>query len=154
MSVNLFIASAGYGSRLRPVTNLYPKPLLPIAGQSLIDRMIDRVSMRLDINEIALNVHYKKEQFEKWNEAKGYQFFEEEELLGTGGAIWNAQDFFKKQTSLLINGDVLTDFDWQGMLDYHKNSGNLVTLAVQDREHERRVGASKNGEFIERFIYN
>ena len=148
MSVNLFIASAGYGSRLRPVTNLYPKPLLPIAGQSLIDRMIDRVSMRLDINEIALNVHYKKEQFEKWNEAKGYQFFEEEELLGTGGAIWNAQDFFKKQTSLLINGDVLTDFDWQGMLDYHKNSGNLVTLAVQDREYERRVGASKNGEFI------
>jgi NDP-sugar pyrophosphorylase family protein/aminoglycoside/choline kinase family phosphotransferase len=148
VSVNLFIASAGYGSRLRPVTDLYPKPLLPIAGQKLIDRMIDRVCIDLDINEIAINVHYKKESFEQWGLGKGYQFFEEEELLGTGGALWNAARFFQKQTSLLINGDVLTDFDWQGMLKEHRESGNLVTLAVQDREHERRVGANANDQFI------
>ncbi|WDE97989.1 sugar phosphate nucleotidyltransferase [Lentisphaera profundi] len=148
MSINLFVASAGYGSRLRPVTDLYPKPLLPIAGQSLIDRMIDRVCIALDINEIGLNVHYKKEMFEQWNADKDYDLFEERELLGTGGALWNAQDFFSKHTSLLINGDVLTDFDWKGMLDYHQSSGNLVTLAVQDRVHERRVGASDDQQFI------
>ncbi|MDD7984322.1 sugar phosphate nucleotidyltransferase [Lentisphaera marina] len=148
MSVNLFIASAGYGSRLRPITELYPKPLLPIAGQNLIERMIDRVCINLDINEIGLNVHYKKELFEKWNEDKNYQLFEEKELLGTGGALWNAASFFEKQTSLLINGDVLTDFDWQAMLKEHRESGNLVTLAVQDREHERRVGVSEDGQLI------
>ena len=94
MSINLFVASAGYGSRLRPVTSYLPKPMLPVAGVSVIDRMIDRVSASVDVDSIGINTHYKSESFKSWR-PEVEQFYEPE-LLGTGGALWNASEFFEE----------------------------------------------------------
>ena len=152
-SIKLFIASAGLGSRLRPVTEAFPKPLLPLAGLNLVERLVYSVMESCHVDQLAMNLHYRPEDFKAW--AKDLpdcfpkpQFFYESELLGTGGAIANAKNFFEDSAVLLINGDILTDIDWQGLVQAHKESGNLVTLAVQDRAHERRVGVDGENKLV------
>jgi NDP-sugar pyrophosphorylase family protein/aminoglycoside/choline kinase family phosphotransferase len=152
-SLNLFIASAGLGTRLRPATGTFPKPLLPLAGVPLVERLLHSVQASLQIRDFAMNLHYKPELFQQW--AQGLMpellrpvFFYEEDLLGTGGAIYNARAFFRRGTCLLVNGDILTDFDWAAFAAHHRRCGNLVTLAVQDRSHERRVGVDAEGQLL------
>jgi len=152
-SLTLFIASAGLGTRLQPVTNTFPKPLLPVAGIPLLERLLYSVHASLQIQDVAMNLHYKPDLFEEW--AQGLPpdlprptFFYEKELLGTGGAIANARDFFMKGTCLLINGDILAELDWNAFAEHHQHSGNMVTLAVQDRSHERRVGVDAKGKLL------
>ena len=57
MSINLFIPAAGFGTRLRPLTEVAPKPLLPITGIPLIERVIDDVMSFVDIDRIGINTH-------------------------------------------------------------------------------------------------
>ena len=152
MSINLFIPAAGLGTRLRPLTENTPKPLLPICGVPLIQRIIEQISQELDIDQIGINTHYLPEVVNSWTETVPFKdkikLFHEEEILGTGGALKNASELLSKKTFILANGDVLMDLDWQALIDCHRKSGNLVTLAVQDRKHERRVGASKDSKLI------
>jgi NDP-sugar pyrophosphorylase family protein len=148
MSINLFIPAAGYGTRLRPLTNIAPKPLLPIAGIPLIQRVIENVSSYVEVDTIGINTHYLPSAVHSWlndfSLKDKVQLFHEEVILGTGGALKNASDLTSKGTFLVANGDVLSDTDWGELLKVHKENNNLVTLAVQDREHERRVGTDKN----------
>ncbi|MCM8529750.1 MAG: sugar phosphate nucleotidyltransferase [Lentisphaeraceae bacterium] len=148
MSINLFIPAAGLGTRLRPLTNTTPKPLLPICGIPLIERIIESISNELEINQIGVNTHYLPETVNSWASESRFkeqiQLFQEDEILGTGGALKNASNLLSEKTFILANGDVIMDLDWQGLLDFHNKSGNLVTLAVQDRKHERRVGTKDN----------
>ncbi|MCF7847308.1 MAG: nucleotidyltransferase family protein [Kiritimatiellales bacterium] len=135
------------------MTNTFPKPLLPLAGIPLIEHLLHSVQASLKIRDFAINLHYKPELFREW--ARELQpglprptFFYEEELLGTGGAIAHAHEFFMQGTCLLINGDILADIDWNAFAMHHRNSGNMVTLAVQDRSRERRVGVDAEGNLL------
>jgi NDP-sugar pyrophosphorylase family protein/aminoglycoside/choline kinase family phosphotransferase len=152
MSINLFIPAAGLGTRLRPLTEATPKPLLPICGVPLMQRIIEQISEKLDIDQIGVNTHYLPEVVNEWSESVTFkekiQLFHEDEILGTGGALKNAAPLLSKKPFILANGDVLMDLDWQGLLDHHRKSGNLITLAVQDRKHEKRVGASKDNKLV------
>jgi NDP-sugar pyrophosphorylase family protein/aminoglycoside/choline kinase family phosphotransferase len=144
MSINLFIPAAGLGTRLRPLTLLAPKPLLPIAGIPLIQRIIEQAVSQLEIDKIGVNTHYMPETVHDWLDGfhlkESFELFHEEDILGTGGALKNATSLLSKKTFIVANGDVLSDMNWQKLLDAHRSSNNLLTLAVQDREHERRVG--------------
>lgn len=151
--INLFIAAAGMGTRLQPLTHAFPKPLLPVAGITVIDRLLQSIHGHLDIEGFAMNLHHMPERFHDWAKTLDPgipqpRFFHEPELLGTGGAISNAKDFFIQGTCLLVNGDILTDIDWQALVQHHRQSGNRVTLAVQDRAHERRVGVDPDGKLL------
>ncbi|MCF7847304.1 MAG: phosphotransferase [Kiritimatiellales bacterium] len=135
------------------MSNRFPKPLLPLAGVVLIERLLHSVQVSLKIHDLAMNLHYQPELFQEWArelqpELPRPTFFYEEELLGTGGAIANARDFFMQGTCLLINGDILTDIDWKAFAEHHRRSGNMVTLAVQDRSRERRVGVDAEGKLL------
>ncbi len=153
LPLNLFIASAGLGTRLQPVTRTFPKPLLPMAGIPLIERLLHSVQERLRIQDFAMNLHYQPDLFENWvrelpPDLPRPAFFYEEKLMGTGGAIANARDFFRRGSCLLINGDILTDIDWTALAEHHRRSGNLVTLAMQDRSRERRVGVDADENLL------
>jgi NDP-sugar pyrophosphorylase family protein/aminoglycoside/choline kinase family phosphotransferase len=146
MSINLFIPAAGLGTRLRPLTELAPKPLLPIAGIPLIQRIIEQAKSQLTILKVGINTHYMPETVGSWLKSFPLQseIFHETDILGTGGALKNAASFLKQGTFIVVNGDVLSGMDWQALLKTHRESNNLVTLAVQNREHERRVGVDEN----------
>lgn len=133
--LNIFIPAAGLGERLRPITTYIPKPLLPILGKPVIEYLFERVST-LSFNRIAINLHYKKDEIESWIKSsmltERIDLYYEEEILGTGGALKNAERLLGKGPFLVHNSDVLSDIDLNRLYEHHRASENLVTLAVHN----------------------
>jgi NDP-sugar pyrophosphorylase family protein len=134
-TINVFILAAGLGERLEPITHEVPKPLLPLLGKPLLQYILEKISM-LSINRIGINLFYKKDIIEDWIKKsifnKTITTFHEETLLGTGGALKNAESFLKDNTFLVHNSDILSDIDLTKLLEQHLSSQNLVTLAVYE----------------------
>jgi NDP-sugar pyrophosphorylase family protein/thiamine kinase-like enzyme len=133
--INVFIPSAGLGERLRPITNHIPKPLLPILGKPVLQSVIEKV-LTLPVKEIGINLHHKKEVIKSWIKQslfkKNIKLFPEKQLLGTGGALKNVENFLGKNTFLVHNSDIVSKIDLGALIKSHCSSKNLVTLAVHD----------------------
>ena len=133
--INIFILAAGLGERLRPVTNHIPKPLVPVLGKPALQYILDKVA-KLPYIKIGINVYYKKGLIEGWvsqcSMSDRITLFREEDVLGTGGAIKNAGDFLNSGTFLVYNSDILSDINLEELIENHRSSGNLATLAVHD----------------------
>lgn len=131
-----FILSAGFGERLKPITDYIPKPLLPILGKPIVDYIVEKF-VSSGIKEIGLNIHYKQESFFDWVENNRYRdslkIFVEDAILGTGGAFKNANSFLQS-TPLFIthNADIFSDFDISEIVNAHNAGRYLATLAVVD----------------------
>jgi len=133
--INIFIPAAGFGERLRPITFHIPKPLLPVLGRPVLQYVLEKVSS-LPVHKIAVNLHHKKDTIESWINQSSFneiiELFPEEKILGTGGALKNAEECLREGAFLVHNSDVLSDMDLQGLLEHHLSSKNVVTLAVHD----------------------
>ncbi len=133
--INIFILAAGLGERLRPITDYIPKPLLPILNKPALQHILDKVES-LPFSKIGINLHYKKEMIQEWLASCALiheiTTFPEIEVLGTGGALKNAEKLLGERTFLVHNSDVLSDVDLEKLLEHHLLSKNLVTLAVQN----------------------
>ncbi len=133
MGIIAFIPAAGSGTRLKPLTDIVPKPLLPILGRPILDYVIDNV-LELPIDNIGINLCHHGKQIKEWIESTGYapmvHFFNEEKLLGTGGALSNAREFLEKGTFLVHNGDIVSGIDLLSFYEAHLRRRSLVTLAV------------------------
>ena len=131
-----FILAAGLGTRLRPLTDVLPKPLVPIAGQPLVERAVCQL-VAAGVNEIAINLFHLGEQIADYlgdGRQLGAQitwFREGPEVLGTGGGLKNAEAFLRGggDTFLLVNGDVWSNFDLGALAAGHRPDA-LATLAV------------------------
>lgn len=110
------ILAAGLGTRLRPLTDQIPKPMLPIAGIPLIGHQLHALA-RAGVSDVIINLHHLKEQITAYvGTGKDFgvsvHYSEEPELLETGGAIRKVLDAFDKKPFWLLNGDIWTDFDF------------------------------------------
>jgi NDP-sugar pyrophosphorylase family protein/thiamine kinase-like enzyme len=146
--INAFILAAGFGERLRPVTNYIPKPLLPVLGKSVIERVLERVTS-LPIKLIGINMQYKSESLKDWINASSYSEtikpFYENAVLGTGGGLKNASQFLRETVFLVHNSDVLSNINLEMLVKEHLSSGNMVTLAVHDYKKFNNVWISEKG---------
>jgi NDP-sugar pyrophosphorylase family protein/aminoglycoside/choline kinase family phosphotransferase len=147
-SISVFILAAGLGERLRPVTSYIPKPLLPIAGKPVIQRVIEKLSI-LPAGQIGINLHYKQEAIEHWISRSAYNecvvTFPESRILGTGGGLKNAEGFLSGKRFLVHNSDILSDIDLGMLINAHCTSGNLATLAVHDFPRFNRILVDNDG---------
>jgi NDP-sugar pyrophosphorylase family protein len=147
-SINAFILAAGFGERLKPLTDRLPKPLLPGLGRPVIEMVIDKVSS-LQPLKIGINMHHKAEMITDWANRSAFSgkvtLFFENTLLGTGGALKNAESFLKGSVFLVHNSDVLTDIDLSRLIEKHSASGDLATLAVHSREGLNNVWSDQRG---------
>ncbi len=130
------ILAAGMGKRLRPLTNVYPKVLLPVVNVPMIDR-ITKLLKTHGVEEIIVNAHHNYQMISDY--LKGGNPFGmrveiriEKEILGTGGGIKNTQDFWDKDPFIVINGDILTDIDLREVYKFHLRRNNLVTMVLHD----------------------
>lgn len=137
------ILAAGVGSRLRPLTDTVPKPMLPIAGQPLLAHTL-RWLRRSGIREIALNLHYLPEVVQQglgdgsaWDVRLRYSV--EQNLRGTAGALLPLLPFFD-QTFALVYGDLLIDLDLDALLAFHRDRAALVTIALKPTDDPRSQG--------------
>ncbi|MDX2469181.1 MAG: sugar phosphate nucleotidyltransferase [SAR324 cluster bacterium] len=130
------IFAAGFGTRLRPLTLTTPKPLVKIAGQPILGWILDYLSGH-GVDEAIINTHYLSEQLEAF--AASYDgkiqlssILEKPEILGTGGGLFNAKDFFSggSESFLLCTSDILTDLNVVSFADFHNQKGHTVTLAL------------------------
>lgn len=108
------VLAAGEGRRMRPLTLTCPKPLLDVAGRSLIEHQIDRL-VKAGIKELIINIAYLGEQIKnRLGDGSDYgvniQYSEEPEPLETGGAIHHALSLLGDDPFLLINADVWLDY--------------------------------------------
>jgi NDP-sugar pyrophosphorylase family protein len=138
------IFAAGLGTRLQSFTADRPKALVEVAGKTLLERAIDKVS-KSGFEEIVINIHHFGQQIIDFLESKNnfgltVQISDERlELLDTGGGIRKAAEFLSGDGNpfLVYNIDVLSSLDLSDLLDYHIKKGGLATLSVRKRETAR-----------------
>src|SRR5947209_7322864 len=135
-----FVLGAGLGTRLRPLTDELPKPLVPICQKPLITFAFDHL-IDAGIENFFVNTHRLPEKFAEAFPGDRYReialnFVNEPVLLETGGGIKNIEAQLGQSPFVTYSGDLLTDAPLQSLIDEHFKSGNDVTLAL------RRTGLS------------
>jgi mannose-1-phosphate guanylyltransferase len=137
-----FVLGAGLGTRLRPLTNLVPKPLLPIFGKPLITFALDHLR-QAGIEKFWINSHHLPENFSAQFPGSEYngaslELVYEPDVLETGGGIKNIEHRIGDETFVVYSGDVLTDLPIDRLIEEHRARDNDVTLAL------RTTGFSKS----------
>jgi NDP-sugar pyrophosphorylase family protein len=128
------ILSAGYGTRLWPLTEDRTKPAIPILGKPLVGYVAEYLA-RNGCDEIVVNLHHRPESV---RQALGdgsrfgvkLHYVEEPEILGTSGAMDNARPLLEGDTFLLVNGKIITDIDLHAALETHRRQEALATLVL------------------------
>src|SRR5437762_3386233 len=124
------------GTRLRPLTDALPKPLVPIFQKPLITFALDHL-IDAGVKSFVINTHRLPELFTAFFAGNTYAehpitLVHEPDLLETGGGIKNAEPLLASELFLTYSGDVLTDVDLRPLLDEHFRRGNDVTLALRE----------------------
>jgi NDP-sugar pyrophosphorylase family protein len=130
------VLSAGYGERLRPLTERIPKPLLEAGGRPLIHYPL-LMLRHAGITEVAINVHHLAAQIEHAlgrGDALGLTitYSPEPALLGTGGPIFALRDYFAGDSFVMLNCDTILGLDLARMIRFHRAHGGLATFALRD----------------------
>lgn len=128
-NIPVVMMAGGVGSRLLPLTAVLPKPLIPVNGISIAERIIDRFHDS-GCSEFYLILNYKKAMikayFDDLNRDYSITYLDEDEFLGTGGGLKLAGDYLKN-TFILTNCDILVDASVNELLSVHKKAGNAIT---------------------------
>lgn len=138
------ILAAGLGTRLRPLTNKTPKPLLPVGGHSLLEWNL-LLLRQYGIRDIIINLHYLGSQIqEAFDDGSRLglrlTYSPESQILGTGGGIKQAEAFFEGEPFLVLNGDTLCELDIQALLQFHAQQQALATMVVREDPDAERWG--------------
>jgi len=141
--MNAVVLVGGEGTRLRPLTETVPKPLLPLVDRPILDHVLDHL-VEHGVREVIMSSPYLEDTFHPFLAARKGRpeitWVTEREPLGTGGAIVSALDRLGDEPFLALNGDILTDLDLTAMRERHRSSGAAVTIALHHVEDARAFG--------------
>lgn len=139
----MIIMAGGKGTRLRPHTENYPKPLLPVAGKPMLEHIIERA--KLDgFTHFLLAIHYLGHMIEEYfgnGERLGVKidYLREQAPLGTAGAL-SLLNPLPEAAFVVTNGDVITDIHYGELLDFHIRHAATATMAVRVHEWQHPFG--------------
>ena len=144
-----FILGAGLGTRLRPLTDHLPKPLVPLFHRPLAWWTIQSCR-RLGIGRFAINTHHlpeKWDDFLRMPEVRGLDIslFHEPVLMETGGGLKNIEPWAGGKPLLVHNGDIFTTMPLERLIAAHEASGLPVTLALRSSGPEKRIALDATG---------
>jgi NDP-sugar pyrophosphorylase family protein len=138
------VLAAGLGTRLRPVTENIPKPLVPVLNLPLILHNLLFLK-KFGIDEVMINLHYLPDMIpatlgdgSAWGLRLHYS--REPQILGTAGGINKVRDFFQEETFVVMNSDILIQLDLQQAISRHRERNALSTMVVSDKEDSARYG--------------
>lgn len=129
------IMAAGVGSRLDPLTQDVPKPLVPIANRPMMDILFERL-LQIGVKDVVANTHYKAEQiidrYKNNNIGINFSYVHEEQLSGTAGGVKKCQFFFDEgEDFLVLSADGLSNADLKAGIEAHKKSGAIATMGIK-----------------------
>jgi len=143
------VLAAGLGTRLRPITQAMPKPMVPVVNRPVMEH-IARLLARHGFTETIANLHWFPELIES-HFGDGSEFglelsySREERLLGTAGGVRNAAGFLG-DSFLVISGDALTDIDLTAMREFHESHDGIASLATKRVGDTSEFGVVITGE--------
>lgn len=125
------VLAAGAGARLHPLTAIRAKPAVPFLNRPLLQFGLELLAQG-GVREAAINLHHLPESVRAAaeNSPLPVRFFEEPQLLGTGGGVWNARHFLRGAAFLVANGKIYFEQDLKEVLRAHCKRGALATLVV------------------------
>lgn len=149
----IVIMAGGIGTRLKPITNVLPKPLIPIGEKTIIEHIFERFSNH-GCNSFYLSVNYKADLIEYYlrNQKLPYQitYFREEKPMGTAGSLSLLKDKIK-ETFFVSNCDILIEQDYSEILEYHKSNQNDITIVAALKHFPIPYGTietTENGKLV------
>lgn len=147
------VMAGGRGTRLFPLTEDCPKPMLTVGDRPLLEIIIERLK-QAGIQQVSVSTHHKEKKItEHFGDGGGFgvdlNYVSEERPLGTAGALGLMA--MSKETLLIINGDILTDVDFKAMLNFHREHKADLTVAVRQYDLQVPYGVVEcNGEVVKR----
>ena len=142
------VMAGGFGTRLRPLTYVIPKPLIPIGKKTILEEIFDRFS-KYGCNEFHISVNYKSELIEYYIENQklpyNISYFKEDKPMGTAGSLSLLKN--KISSSFFVtNCDILIDQDYSEILEYHKNNKNEITIVAALKHYPIEYGTIETRE--------
>jgi mannose-1-phosphate guanylyltransferase len=138
-----FIFAAGYGERLKPITDFMPKALVPVINLPSICYSV-MLLREAGIKEIICNLHYRhgdiKEFFRKSNFGADISFSYEKEILGTGGGLKKCEKLLNDGPFVILNSDVIMDIDIKKICDLHIRKKSAATVVLKETPEAKRIG--------------
>lgn len=139
-----FIFTAGYGERLKPLTDTVPKPLVPVLNRPAIEWSLAMLK-GAGITEVVCNLHHLGdtiEQYFKDHASYGFNvtFSFEREILGTGGGLKQCENFLSDDEFLVLNGDVVMDLNLNALLTFHRKKKSRATVVLYPHPKSSFVG--------------
>jgi len=133
--VKAMVMAAGLGTRLRPLTDFLPKPMMPVANRPVLHHLLNLLRLHA-IDQVGINLHAAPGMIESYfgdgaTLDMEIRWSHEPELLGTAGGTKKLERFWGGEAILITSGDGLHDIDVTALLGHHKRTGALATLAVK-----------------------
>jgi dTDP-glucose pyrophosphorylase len=130
------VMAGGYGTRLRPLTEELPKPMLPVGTRPLLELIVEQLK-QAGIRQVNVATHYKGELIaEHFRDGRDFgvdiRYVKEDQPLGTAGALSLLEE--SDEPLLVMNGDILTRVDFRSMLHFHREHQADLTMAVRQYE--------------------
>ena len=150
------ILSAGYGTRLWPLTEDRTKPAIPILGKPLVGYVAEYLA-RNGCRDVVVNLHHRPGSVRAaLGDGKRFgvklNYIEEPVILGTSGALDNARQLLEGETFIVINGKIITDIDLNAALESHRKTNALATLVLLRNVARERFSVVETADgFVKRF---
>lgn len=142
------VLAAGLGTRLRPLTEACPKPLLPLWNVPLIEHVL-RLLEGWGVEEIAVNLHWQPEPLKAWLSARAgrakVHFSYEPEILGTGGALRPLRRFLSHGPFWVMNADIAAALDPAPLLQAFESGDGLAAAWLEPKKGPRTVESDRRG---------
>ena len=152
------VMAGGFGTRIQPLTNSRPKPMLPVVNRPMMENTM--MTLRdLGVKDFIVLLYFKPEVIQDYF-GDGSKFginityVIPDDDYGTAGAVKLAQEHIGDDNFIIISGDLVTDFDFQKIFDYHKQKKSKLTITLTSVENPLEFGvviANENGT-IEKFL--
>ena len=143
----VFLMAGGFGTRLKPLTNHSPKPLLNVGGKPILETILLSF-IRAGFENFYISVFYMPEMIKnyfgdgsRWN--VNIEYIEEKEPLGTAGALGLLPNNLSELPLIMMNGDILTNVDFERLLDFHNENMVAATMCVREYEYQVPYGVIK-----------
>lgn len=143
------IMAGGQGTRLRPLTNVLPKPLIPIGEQTMMEDIMDRF-VECGCHDFYISLNYKADTIRRYLDyldkpQYNISFFQEDKPLGTAGSLSMLRDKIKR-TFFVSNCDIIVDEDYSEILDFHCTNGNEITVVAALKNYSIPYGTLETGD--------
>jgi len=140
----VFLMAGGFGTRLQPLTDHTPKPLLEVGNKPILETILNQF-IEAGFHNFYISTHYKAEMLrehfgdgEDWSVS--IKYIHEDKPLGTAGALGLLPDDLPEMPILMMNGDLLTKVDFSELLQFHVKSGGEATMCVREYDFQIPYG--------------